>query len=210
MGAKTTKANDGRHRLIAAGLASLALLATAGVVTADPQEFTVGETLTAAKLNANFADLNVRFDMLAAAVPAMTAWAPYDVPLSSTSGGASFQPDNGDADTGHFRRVGDSIEIIVNIRFLSCDATGPLLFSLPPPLVVDTEKTGTLAAVGSGYLRNGPAATTQAAWVVPSATETGVHLGTSGSDAVTCADIGANGFVRVRFSVPVEGWGVTE
>jgi len=198
-----------------AGL-SLALLLVGAVALGDvPVTFVAGETLKAADLNENFGSLDGRSTALEQSRVVATPWVGYDVTVESAGGPiVDVVAANGDTQTGHWRRVGDSIEVNISTQITACTGAGTVLWSLPMGLAVDPQKMGAYTVVGTGMVHNsGTEQLSRAAVLSRASTQLGSvsldNAAVNGVD-VSCADLGSSGFARFQFTVPVEGWNVDD
>ncbi|MFO0617129.1 MAG: hypothetical protein U0414_31320 [Polyangiaceae bacterium] len=200
------------RRQKAAAILSLGLVVGglgAAVATAVPKQWTAGEPLKAADLNANFADVE---QQIADAAVTVTEWANYTPEVANNAGTPiTIAAEPGAASIGQWRRVGDSIEIRVTARFPSCPLMNTnLTWSLPTGVEVDYAKTSPYAIVGSGFVVDGM---TGASLFPP--TEVGhptnfpnrlFQPGTVAGATIHCNQINADGSVRFSAAFPVKTW----
>jgi len=170
------------------------IIATAGVAFGVPKTFTAGETLTAADLNANFSKL-----------PTTTEWAPYNPVVQNTNGTPLSSSAAGAGSTGYWRRVGDTAEVRIETK-VNCTSGYPQ-WSLPPGLLIDTNKEPFSPQVGTGLAIT--AANVTVVVVAPQGAGNVVLQGAVPGSAVgtmDCNGLGANGEARMTFAVPIQGW----
>jgi len=188
------------------------LIASAGVAFSAPTTFTAGQTLKAADLNAAFANVPTTADLntAVAKLPTTSEWTSYTVAVTAGTTPVTTTVDGAATSTGYYRRVGDTLEVMIDTVFPACSAAGQLEWSLPTGLTPDAGKLpGAYTVVGSAIVINATTATTktttvsaQIGWSTPAvALERGSTTG-----GMTCADIGNGGGTRMRFSIPIQGW----
>jgi hypothetical protein len=192
----------------------VAAMAVASAVTALPKQYAPGETLKAADLNASFNEVDTRLAGAEGARVTVTAWANYTPALVTVTGTPiATAPQDGGLSAGQWRRVGDSIELAITAKVLSCPTNGVNLFwSIPPGVEVDYAKTTPYAVVGAGMVGTvSPEIETMSNTSIghPSSHpnelfQFGGNMGTT----VHCEGIGADGRVRFRATFPVKGWDV--
>jgi len=197
----------------AAGLGAAILLVGAVAVADVPNTFVAGDTLTAAGLNANFAALDDRLNTVETAPPEVVTseWVPYTTDVTSTAGTPLTSTPIVSGSTGHWRRVGDTLEVRIGTQ-VNCTSGFPS-WGLPSGLTIDTDKIpASYAVVGSAHVENS-AGTAHAPLSV--AIEPGgrvVLLGSAPGSAVgtmDCNGLGASGKAKLAFAVPIEGWTVS-
>lgn len=195
--------------------APIAIVLAAGVALATPKKFSAGQTLTDTDLNFNFSDLDSRLSVVEGAIPVMTAWATYSVALTDGPAGPTVPVaiDNQSSSTGYWRRVGDSVEVRIEVRVPKCQSfNDALYFSLPPGLTIDTAKIPFYTTVGNSMVGKGPAQITNPTVLapLPNALDKVVLQTQTSGVAVGCSDVGDGGWTRFQYSVPIQGWSVTK
>jgi hypothetical protein len=192
-----------RRWLVRAG-AFVAMMAGAVAIAyaAVPKTWTANQVLTADDLNANFAAVDGK----------VTAWVPYTFSVSTSGGTAvTIAPVRAAATTGLWRRVGDSLEVSIQVRVPTCPGDdGILLFPLPNNLVPDFTKLPSLNAyIGSGIYANGQTGLVLGVAVLtqdPLPTVGLQILDPSAAREVNCSSIAMNANLRFSFTVPIQGW----
>ncbi len=144
-------------------------------------------------------------------VPKMTEWAAF-TPKVATSGGTDVSADM--STVASWRRVGDSIEVMLNTTVNNCAAVVPktgggytLTWTLPSGVTADSTKLWSdLWMLGGVHAFNG--STVTLANVLSQANTAVVAIDLNGASAggATRATVGVGGFCRLRFTIPVSGW----
>jgi hypothetical protein len=200
-----------RQKALAAGALGVAIALASSVAVAVPEPYTSGDILTAASLNANFADLEQRLSTLegvpAPELPIVTAWAAYTPTV--TAGSVDLAATQ--TTVAWWRRVGDTVEVRLFTTFSSCPQSGQLQWSLPNGEVPDPAVTVPGEANGSGFAYGPGTAFIIKASIVQNLGSAGVAVDTAGDPGggATCATVGDGGAIRIAFQLPVLGWTVT-
>jgi len=179
------------------------IITTSGTVLAVPNDFTAGQTLTAAQLNQNFTDVE---GQIGAVAVKLTAWQAYTPVVGDAGSGALL----GVSATGVYRRVGDSIEVHVRVTNPLGTSSGSVMaISIPSGLSVESGKMATLGLAGIAY------------YYQPSAAQISmcnVHIGSALGSALVFCQAGyptpssldtASAELILRFTVPIQGWTTT-
>jgi hypothetical protein len=184
-----------KQKRILGAMFALALSAGGATIAFAGQKlFVSGDTLAAADLNGNFADINTR-------LPTVTEWASY-TPTVKANGTAVTTTS---AKPALWRRVGDTVEVIIDESFPSCTPSGLLVWSLPPGLAADYSKIpGPNSLIGTS-LTNTQSFTQNTIGEVLIQPQNVVAL-EEGDNVVTCATLGNGGEVRMTFALPIQGW----
>lgn len=200
-------------RIVAVALVPVVLVAGAAVAHANiAHVWKEGDTLKAADLNGNFADLDTRVTALETkpAAVTVTGWVTYSPTATPDGGSATPGPDpSPGAGTGLWRRVGDTMEVRIAMTIQNCQG-GAIKWSIPIGYDVDLEKLPSGNAmvgmaqtwpIGSGV---GSLANAQ---VLVQGAKPNVAL-QQGNSSVSCATLGNGDSVRMTFAVPIKGWSV--
>lgn len=126
-------------------------MAVAGAAIGVPKQFTAGEPLKAADLNANFADIDARIDGVS---ERFTDWQPYSPVLVKPDGA----PVANATTAGRYRRVGNALEVQVATQFSAPPQSSASwwAWTLPPGVTVDMTGATGATIVGGGMTGQGP------------------------------------------------------
>ena len=180
-----------------------------GVVYADLATFQDTETLTAAKLNANFADLDGRLITQSTKSAVFTDWQRLPTPPAFTKVGGENLPLSVTA--GNFvhdwRREGDSVHVRSCVT-VSASAQGPekigmKLDGLPGALLADGAKLGGPVRLGLGTAGSAAGLETCFALWLDNGPTVGLHCPTLG---IVSADQMKGRELCLDVVVPVKGW----
>jgi len=112
---------------------------------------------------------------------------------------------------GKWRRVGDSMELQMNITFNGAGSGGNLLLSLPSGFTIDTTKlAGSLgggATVGAGSWFDSGTAEKPGAVQALSSTQVGLITDAGSTNALPGTSLASGDIVRIEALVPITGWG---
>lgn len=145
-------------------------------------------------------------------VPVITAWQSYAAAMK-TNTGATVSAATSDA---RYRRVGDSIEVVLRTTFHSAPNSGAVWYhwTLPPGLVIDTSKLPSAASqVGGGSTAQG--ASNNIALMTYVRSSTTVSAAASRASTYYVNDTipfawAADGYFDLMFTVPIVGWTATQ
>jgi len=184
----------------------VAAMAITSVAVGVPKQFTAGETLKAADLNANFNDVDARLTTLEQGQITVTEWTSY-TPVVTTDGGVT--PVIGGMIKGFWRRVGDTMDVSINTTLPTCPAGVEMTWSLPPGVNVDGAKLPQVnGQVGMAIWVNPNSGAIGAGNVLAQSPDPLVAIEVN-TTVLTCSTIGTNGNVRLTFSLPIQGWTAT-
>jgi len=197
----------------------------AGVTTvayALPVTFVSQHKLTASQLNQNFEDLDARLSAATSAleekadkqqVAVVTGWKSY-TPSLTTDRGDSV--DN-QSSTGHYRRVGDSLEVRIATKFRAAPQTKAKWWQwgLPDDLTIDGSANGEVAAmtVGGGMAQQGSTENFALGPYISSSKGVSASPAGTGSSLVNETNpvvFQNSGIVTLHFTVPIQGWTVSQ
>lgn len=204
-----------REKRIAAFFVLPIVLGVAAVAYAGslPKTWADMDTLNATDLNADFAYLDGRTTNLESHQITTTAWATYTPVLTNGGTPITTSPYNGSTATGYWRRVGDSVEVSIDTQIPTCSGMSILRWSLPTGLLVDPGKAPTYATLGTAFAASQSNAVTRPTVIGPGGSDdpntVTLFIGATDGQAFTCADLGGNnGFVRMEFTAPIQGWDI--
>jgi len=199
-----------KRTLVAALVPALVLGGGAIAYASNLHVWADGDTLNATDLNGDFSQLDGRLVKLEGqpAPVTITAWASY-TPTVTAGGTPVTTVPVGSTPTGLWRRVGDTLEVVIYTSFPTCSTAGQLGWSLPSGLAVDgTKLPGDYPVVGIGFASSPINNTNSTTSVVTQGDGSQVvalnHPTQSGG--LDCPYIGAGGDVRMSFAVPIQGW----
>jgi len=203
------------------------IITTSGTVLAVPNDFTAGQTLTAAQLNQNFTDVESQIgavadevdgvtadldanvaalDALDASAVKLTAWQAYTPVVADAGNGAPL----GVSATGVYRRVGDSIEVHVRVTNPLGTSSGSVMaISIPSGLSVESGKMATLGLAGiAQYYQPSAAQISMCNVYIGSALASALVFCQAGNLTPSSLDT-ASAELILRFTVPIQGWTTT-
>jgi hypothetical protein len=199
----------GRTKLGAVPYAVEAAHATsADTATSATSATTATNATTAATANAAGGALKTTIDGLAAKadLPKITAWTAYTPALDAQGAAVTGVPTN----VGFWRRLGDSIEVMITTRFNTASSDTRFLIWHLPSNFQPSRPSGEPYALGSAVTRAGAVF---GACVVDTESNSGdgVFALCDGTDALRRSDVGTGGkvLVMLHFTVPISGWTLT-
>lgn len=130
----------------------------------------------------------------------LSNWTSFTPTLNSTT--------NVGTNVGRWRRVGDSIEVNVVVKWTGAGAAGTFTVALPNSLSIDDAKSpNALAILGPAVwwdtVKNNIGGTRRNS-------STSVLVDIQGATAFASSSAAANHYVDVRFTVPVTGWSASD
>jgi len=194
----------------------------ATVAYALPVTFVSKQKLTASQLNQNFEDLDTRLSATEAAlaakadkaqVPMITGWATYTPTLTTKEGAAV----GNQSSVGYYRRVGDSLEVRIATTFTAAPQSNTLWWQwgLPSDLAIDPSASGRVAGttIGGGLAQQGSTQTFALGPYVR--TSKGISASPAGTGSSFINDsnpvaFGAGAEITLYFTVPIQGWTMTQ
>lgn len=202
------------RRLTVLGI-TLLVTGIAAVTMAAPTTFRSKQKLTADDLNRSFSDLQKQITALetklnALPVPVITEWNKYQPSLTTDKGVVV----SGQTTDAYYRRVGDSLEVVMWTAFLQKPSSGgrPWRWSLPPGLSIDQTRTFDagigIIGMGSAEVEGGPGSVL----TLYAANSTTISGSGTGAISHSLTDTNPVPFdkdssISLQFTVPIVGWG---
>jgi hypothetical protein len=201
---------------------TLLVAGIAGAAYAVPVTFVSQQRLTAQQLNQNFQDLDVRLNEVSAAlaekarqdeVPIITEWQAYTPAFTSKEG---VEVSN-QITKGYYRRVGDTLEVRAYTAFDGPPNSGSQWWAwgLPEDLTIDFDKAGPGGHTSLGHGGAYPSGALAIALDCYARTSRSISATGAGSESPYFNDttpfvVGAGDQIAIVFTVPIQGWTVTE
>lgn len=207
------------RRLAYLGL-TLLIFGISAAAYALPARFMSHERLTAAQLNEHFGALDERITAASSSltekaeksqVPIVSEWTSYSPTLATNKS----DPVAAQTTQGYYRRVGDTLEARLFTEFTAPPNSEALwwMWSLPEGLTIDSSKVGAvgLFSIGTAFTECDEVDFPMMVYVRKPQAVSAAPPGANDfiNDTSPCA-YAANANIVLQFSVPIQGWTVTQ